>query len=136
MEYYYRCFIVCPFSSKYKDVINTVKLVFRNHGIWAETAEKFENSSILKKVCSHIDSCDFAVVDISENNPNVMLELGLLIARRKPAIILRDLSTVLDKNIQIPSDIVEIQRVEYQNTSEDLNEKLTAIGNNIIGKGA
>lgn len=133
-SFFFRCFIICPFKDKYLDVINQVKNTFVVKGIFAETAENIDNIGILKKVCAAIDHCDFAVVDISENNPNVMLELGLLIARRKPAIIIRNINVEKDQGIKVPVDIISIERVEYSNTSEDLHAKLSKISDIIIPK--
>ena len=40
------------------------------------------------KICEMIQTCAYGIADISNNNPNVLLELGMMIALGKPAIIL------------------------------------------------
>jgi molecular chaperone HtpG len=131
-KYHFNCFIVCPFKTKYKDVINIVKETLQKYDIDAKTAEEINNINILSKVCQYIDNCDFAIVDISELNPNVMLELGLLIARRKPSVIIRNRASEEELNIKVPSDIISIERIEYENISEDLCNKLNKLCSNTL----
>jgi len=126
-EYIFRCFIACPFKDAYQDVVTIVTDVCASFGVLAETAVGIDTRDLLEKVCLRIDGADFAVVDVSEVNPNVMLELGILIARRKPAIIIRDKNIEDWAGIRVPADIVGIERIEYSNKTEDLRRKLHSI---------
>jgi len=135
-KFHMRCFIVCPFSDAYRDVVNVVSSVCAEHGILAETAEAPETVDILNKVCRYIDSCDFAIVDISENKPNILLELGLVMARRKPAVIICSKERREMQRISIPTDIIGIERLDYSNTTEDLRQKLTRVLKNLGGSSA
>ncbi|MFC1604906.1 ATP-binding protein [Planctomycetota bacterium] len=127
VEYSRRCFIACSFDESYRDVVHAVKKVCESNRILAETAEKPGNRNLFEKICRMIDLCDFAIVDISEVNPNVMLELGLLIARRKPCVILRNKKMKLLAGIDVPVDIIQIERIEYLNTTDDLTKKLVSV---------
>jgi predicted nucleotide-binding protein len=51
------------------------------------------------KVCQLAQRCEFAVVDISENNPNVFFELGLLYGLGRNVLLIRRTGT------RIPADL-------------------------------
>jgi hypothetical protein len=133
-DYSLKCFIICSFQPFYRDVVNVTTEVCSDHGIYAQTAEEIDSREILTKVCLFIDRADFAVVDVSESNPNVLLELGIVLARRKPAIIIRNATMAMARGVNIPADIVGIERIEYTNTSEDLRAKLTQVCRGIGGR--
>jgi hypothetical protein len=59
---------------------------------------------------AQITSCHFGVADITSLSPNVIFELGALIAANKPVIILRD----SDDNVKLPFDIMGYQCYRYQ----------------------
>ena len=42
------------------------------------------------KICELIQSCAYGIADITERNPNVILELGMMLALGKPAVILQN----------------------------------------------
>ena len=80
--------------------------------------EKEVTSKILLcKICEKIRSTRFGFYEISTQNPNVMLELGMAIAFGKPSLIL------VSKGAEIPSDLRGIDRVEYE-SFKDLTMKL------------
>jgi hypothetical protein len=132
-DFSYRCFIACPFSAPYRDVVNVVKSVMAAYGIYAETAEAIDTRALMEKICLKIDQAQFAVVDVSESNPNVLFELGILLARRKPTIIIRNTGIAEWTGERVPSDVVGVERIEYWNTSEDLREKLRQLCERIFG---
>jgi len=130
----YRCFIACPFTPPYQDVVNVVRSVLIPYGVYAETAEAIDTRALMEKICLRIDQCHFAIVDVSESNPNVLFELGILLARRKPAVIIRNTEIAEWAGARVPSDVVGVERVEYQNTSEDLRSKLTKLCQRVFGE--
>ena len=46
-----RCFVSCPFSSPFADVIHTCQEVCADFGIFAETAGEIDTQDILRKIC-------------------------------------------------------------------------------------
>lgn len=52
--------------------------------------EKKWNGDIMCKVCHLIQSCEFAIINITTWNPNVLFELGLIYGLGKKAILIRD----------------------------------------------
>ena len=70
------------------------------------------NDRISKRIVTNIFRDDIVVADISDLNPNVMLELGLRLASKKPTII------VFDNISRIPFDIADVEAIRYPS---DLN---------------
>ncbi len=75
-----------------------------------EPANVWENSTkdrISERIIANIFEHDMVVVDISDFNPNVMLELGLRLASKKP-------TTVVSINGQpVPFDIKDFEAISY-----------------------
>jgi hypothetical protein len=65
------------------------------------------NDRISKRIISNIFAHDIVVADISDLNPNVMLELGLRLASRKPTVV------VVNKGGSIPFDIGDFEAIPY-----------------------
>ncbi len=65
------------------------------------------NDRISKRIVSNIFREVIVVADISDLNPNVMLELGLRLASRKPTVI------VFEKGGKIPFDIADVGAIPY-----------------------
>ncbi|MFH1640271.1 MAG: tetratricopeptide repeat protein [Chloroflexota bacterium] len=75
------------------------------------------------KICEMIQECSYGIVDISSKNPNVILELGVMIALGKPTIIL--LKCEHDKELDLFSDLKAIEVIpfiEYIDIVEQLKE--------------
>lgn len=65
------------------------------------------NDRISKRIVSNIFREIIVVADISDLNPNVMLELGLRLASKKPTVI------VFEKGGGIPFDIADVGAISY-----------------------
>ncbi len=65
------------------------------------------NDRISKRIVSNIFRQDIVVADISDLNPNVMLELGLRLASKKPTVI------VFEQGGKIPFDIGDVGALPY-----------------------
>jgi tetratricopeptide (TPR) repeat protein len=79
------------------------------------------------KTCEIIQSCAYGIADITQNNANVLLELGMMLALGKPAIILLKDSRELQLNL--PPDAMGIEIIpfgEYLDIIEPLR--------NMVGK--
>jgi tetratricopeptide (TPR) repeat protein len=63
------------------------------------------------KICEMIQGCAYGIADITDDNPNVLFELGIMIALGKPTIILkrREQKTKLD----LPSDLNAIEIIPF-----------------------
>ncbi len=63
------------------------------------------------KVCEMIQTCAYGMADISQKNPNVLLELGMMIALGKPTIIL--LKQAQDEELELFSDLKAIEVIPF-----------------------
>jgi hypothetical protein len=65
------------------------------------------NDRISKRIVGNIFRQDIVVADISDLNPNVMLELGLRLASKKPTVV------IFNKGGKIPFDINDVEAIPY-----------------------
>lgn len=82
---------------------------------------KVMNIALTCKICQQIQSSAFGIVDISNRNPNVLIELGMLYGFGKPTIIILEKDAYPE--FDVPSNVKGIEQVRYENF-EDLTEKL------------
>ena len=63
------------------------------------------------KICEMIQTCAYGMADISQKNPNVLLELGIMIALGKPTIIL--LKKEQTEELDLFSDLKAIEVIPF-----------------------
>lgn len=93
------------------------------------------NISITCKICGQIQSSYFGIVDITNYNKNVLIELGMLFGFNKPVVILlkRSKSRFFGKDktqIGIPSIIIGMAQIRYDDFVEletKLKKSLTTL---------
>jgi tetratricopeptide (TPR) repeat protein len=61
--------------------------------------------------CEIIQSCAYGIADVTQNNANVLLELGMLLALGKPTIIL--LKNGVELQLNLPSEIMGIEIIPF-----------------------
>ena len=88
LESRHRVFIGMPFSSKLENVYKAaIKPALDSLGLTPWKAnEEIQNIDLMCKVCGGIQICSSAIVDISDWNPNVLFELGLVYGLGKEAL--------------------------------------------------
>jgi hypothetical protein len=109
------CGIIMPISatasrseSQWANVQTLLHRVIGTAGFDAKNVwEGAATDRISERIISSIFRCDIVVADITDLNPNVMLELGLRLASKKPTIV------VVSKGSAIPFDIRDFQAVDY-----------------------
>lgn len=114
--------IMAHLKTKYEDRFD---FLFGNSSV-IEPCPKFlkyemfkeQNTDLLNQFLSNIESCDVVVADLTYNNPNVHVELGIAISLRKN--ILRVSGRTL---IEIGSDVRGYEIHNYSN-EEDLRNKI------------
>jgi tetratricopeptide (TPR) repeat protein len=111
------CFVLMPFSSEFKNqwdfafvpAIESVNLrAFRGD------EEALGTNMIMKDITQSIYDAQIIVADLTGRNPNVMYELGLAHAAKKPVIML------VQSDDDIPFDIKHIRYLPYND--KDLNK--------------
>jgi HSP90 family molecular chaperone len=101
-----RLFLITPYAAAYQKIEAAVREVFESPPYFFEIvlARDFMNESqLLENIRSHIEAADGFIAEISELNPNVLLELGAVLVKKdhgRPAILLR-----ATDGKEIPADI-------------------------------
>ena len=102
-----------------------IRPVLEGCGFKVERANDIENQrNILRDIIEAIDQSDLVIAELTGNNPNVLYELGLAHALKKPVI---HLTQVLD---EVPFDLRSYRIVEYDrdfSTMQDAKERLANI---------
>ncbi|MBS1088156.1 hypothetical protein [Gluconobacter wancherniae] len=99
-----------------KEVIDTAveKAGFLSRAAWVDPSKDVIHAKIIK----NIYDCEVIICDLSNLNPNVMLETGIRLSTKKPIIIITDGVT------KPPFDINPIEYIEYP---KNLNYKETIL---------
>lgn len=74
------------------------------------------------QVISNLQHCQFAIVDISGNNPNVFFEYGYLRARGVPCILLKSTNSA---TVPVPTDI-QGEFINFYTEVQEIGEQITA----------
>lgn len=116
-------FIIMPFRPEFNDVWKGgIQRAARAEGFNAIRVDMINRSTnITDDIVESIEKCHLAIVDVTDNNPNVMFELGYTLAKGKPNIIISQSADYL------PFDIRNIRTIVYSNTwsgIEDLRVKI------------
>lgn len=119
-------FVGMPFSDKYEDAFTYgIKLIFEQYGYTIYRADySMDTIDVMCKICGELQSSDVLVFNISDANPNVMLEVGLSYGLGKKIVLIKD------KDTKAISDIAGIEYIEYTNAS-NLQQKLIKFLSNI-----
>lgn len=99
-----------------KEVIDTAieKAGFQPRAAWVDPSKDVIHAKIIK----NIYECEIIICDLSNLNPNVMLETGIRLSTKKPILIITDGVT------KPPFDINPIEYIEYP---RNLNYKDTIL---------
>jgi len=99
-----------------KDTRETVVEILKKYNINPYLADEDVTAGrdILCKICEKITYSDFGIIELTAVNPNVMLEFGLILGRRKPVFILFN-KGLPSTSQYIPVDIIALDRIEYAN---------------------
>jgi hypothetical protein len=123
-----KVFVACPYTlfplDDYKAVFTKVSRSYNVEFIFAN--EIITNKHVLAKIEGYVDSANFSLFDITGWNPNVTLELGIAVGRRKKYFLL--LNQKIEAHKDVPSDIKGIDRIEYTSNTE-LHSKIIILIN-------
>jgi nucleoside 2-deoxyribosyltransferase len=105
-----RVFLDIPYRRSYERYEETIRAALLSNGLEPIIArESSRTVTILEDVCALIDSCRYAVIDISGWNFNVALEAGYILARKIPFVLLKNQRT------KAPSDLQGLKYQSYKN---------------------
>lgn len=111
-------FVIMPFASTFTDVwLGAIDKAAKELNLNPIRVDMIDRSSnITDDIVDSIRQCHVAVIDVSDNNPNVMFELGYALALEKPAVIISQSTEFL------PFDIRNIRAIVYENSWSGIEE--------------
>ena len=82
------CFVAMPYTRKFLDVFATIRTTVEEYGykVIRIDQERFVGS-ILEEIWDQIRRADLILADLTDNNPNVLYELGIAHALSKPSLL-------------------------------------------------
>lgn len=119
------CFIVTPIGAddsstrrSAQGVIDSaIKPVLKELGYQALVAhEMFKIGSITTQVIEQLLNADMVIANLTELNPNVMYELAVRHAKRKPVV------AIVEKGTRLPFDLAEERTLFYANDMLGVHE--------------
>ena len=119
----YLFFVGMPFNDQYIDSYQFgIKAMLDQHGIDTTNSvfkadEHFSIVDILCKICKAIQESQYIIINISDQNPNVMFELGLAYGLNKKVFLIKD------EKSAVASDLKGLEYTQYSNAG-DLAGKL------------
>ena len=106
------CFVIMPFAPEYDDVHMTIKASVQNAlGIEKCRCFRLDESRpagrITPRLLQELNASSFCIADLSGLRPNVMWELGYVMALDRPTILLTQTTKGL------PFDLTDMQCIHY-----------------------
>lgn len=120
------CFVLMPFTIGFTNQWElAIKVAIENIGMkpWRGDEKSLGSNIIIQDVTKCIYKADIIVADVTGLNPNVMYELGLAHAAKKPVVI------ITQNESEIPFDVSHIRYLTYdinnlKKLQNDLGERL------------
>lgn len=107
-------FVGIPYKNPFKDLFEYgVRPALKELGLSPWIAYEHPSSrDIFCKLCEGLQSSSAAIIDISEPNPNVHFELGILAGTSKPTILIKQ------KGADVSTDLKGMENLEYDGAKE------------------
>lgn len=139
-----KIFVIMPFSEKtdkypkgfFKEVFEQlIKPSAERAGFIAETADRNGSDIIHSTIIKAITNSNIILADLTEHNPNVLFELGIAIALKKPVILIKAESTGqifdIDNTIRVFSYNQNLWTSTLKKDIPDLSTRINAVVQNI-----
>lgn len=104
------CFIARPFKPEYERVEQIVSASLRQKEIRARSYRPGLGQTVMEEVITQIRESHFGIVDITGANPNVMAELGMMMALPREMLLLRRRGD----DTAAPFDIAHLPIYDYE----------------------
>lgn len=139
-----RIFVIMPFSEKtgkyskgfFNEVLTElIKPAAKEAGYIAETADRNGSDIIHSTIVKAINNAEIIMADLTEHNPNVLFELGIAIALKKPVILIKTEETGqifdIDNTIRVFSYKSNLWKSTLEKDVPNLATRIKAVVNNI-----
>lgn len=112
------CFALMPFKKEWSDRV--YKQLIRENveklGFQCIRADNLNGPIVIEDIWTKINQCAIIIADLTDKNPNVMYEVGIVHAIGKPAILLtQDMS-------DIPFDFKHLRHYEYKDNVDGFRD--------------
>ena len=109
------CFLARPFRDEFVRVEESLQEELKKFGTNIEIAESEPpDFNVFKDIAQQIQSCHFGIADITGMNPNILIEVGLMIGAGKPVMLIQD----TDDQTEIPFDLKGRHIFRYKRVKE------------------
>lgn len=131
-----RMFMITPFANDYRSVELAVRRVFERAPFCFEVClarDKYNADTLVENVKSHIASAQCFIAEISDLNPNVMMEVGgiLMSGDERPVFVLWDTHSKLKK----PADFGDWLTFAYSGKTTSPGELVNEITSHLVEGG-
>lgn len=108
------CFVLMPFGMEWSDRVyrSLLRENIESLGLQCLRADNLKGTIIMEDIWTKINQAAFIIADVTERNPNVMYEMGIVHSIGKPAILITQ-----DIN-NIPFDFKHLRHQEYRDNSD------------------
>jgi hypothetical protein len=105
------CFVIMPFDEEFDDVYSSVKASVEEAAPAGCRCLRLDESrpagNITQRLVSELKVASFCVADLTGLRPNVMWELGYVMALTKPTLV------ITQDKASLPFDVFDLQKLEY-----------------------
>jgi hypothetical protein len=118
------CFVITPFKSPFKEIYEqTLKPMIASAGFEARRGDDLsshDSNLIMQDVWEGIVNAQICLADLTDDNPNVLYEVGLAMAINKPIIF------ITQKPDKLPFDLKPHRAIDYdpENPEPGLRDRL------------
>lgn len=130
-----RLFMMTPFGESYKPVVEAIQRVFEQKPFWFEVSlakHDYKAATLVKNVQEHIASAHGFIAEISEQTPNVMMEVGRVILGDDP----RPIFAIKEQDSpKAPADFGDLLTFSYGGRQSSPKEIAEEILGQIISDG-
>lgn len=120
------CFVLMPFSEPYNSIYeNIIKPTVEKEGFQClKSNDIFSTTSVIEDIWTNMNKATLIIAEITENNPNVMYELGIC------HTIGKDVMMITQKPGEIPFNFRHLRTYTYVNEiakSEELKKNISSM---------
>lgn len=120
------CFVLMPFSEPYNSIYeNIIKPTVEKEGFQClKSNDIFSTTSVIEDIWTNMNKATLIIAEITENNPNVMYELGIC------HTIGKEVMMITQKPDEIPFNFRHLRTYTYVNEiakSEELKKNISSM---------